>query len=191
MMRWLGVLFETDASDFDEKQIRHTSPKKLTQLLAIAKAEAVVSRYPDAIVIGSDAVVSFEGQILEKPKNEAHQRELLYSQHGRDGKVFASVCIIDTAGNRKVTKTDTVTYKLAHLTDEQIETYIASGKGLDKAGGFGLQDDNGLFVDKLDGCFPTAMGFPICEVATMLREMGTVINTDVKRIAETKTGRSC
>lgn len=191
MMGWLDVPFQTDSSGFDEKQIRDDSPETLTQLLAEAKAVAVAAKYPGAIIIGGDAVVNFAGRILEKPVDKHQQREMLDVQKGKTGKVYASVCVIDTGSNQKVIKTDTVSYKMPALTDEQIEAYVASGKGLDKAGGFGLQDDNGLFIEKLDGCFSAAMGFPICQVAGILQQMGVTVRTDIKQVAEAKTGRAC
>ena len=66
ILGWLDVPFETTSSEFDESTIHNSNPRQLTRLLAEAKAEAVASDHKGAIIIGSDAVVDFQGQTLGK-----------------------------------------------------------------------------------------------------------------------------
>lgn len=191
MLGWLGVEFEAIAPTIDEATIRHNDPEKLTQLLAEAKAEAVRNGVKEGIIIGSDSIVCFNNQILEKAKDKNHQRELIKAQRGQKAATISSICIINTATNEKVIKTKTTEYQIANVTDEQMEAYIKSEKGLDKAGGFGLQDENGMFVQEILGCYPNVIGFPICEVAEILNNMGVPIDVDIREIVPTKVGYSC
>lgn len=191
MLGWLGLEFDAVTPAIDESTIRHNDPETLTQLLAEAKAEAVNDQAREGIVIGSDSIVCFNNQILEKAKDKNHQRELIKAQRGKKAATVSSICIINTATNEKIIRTKITEYKVANITDEQMEAYIESGKGLDKAGGFGLQDENGIFVQEIIGCYPNVIGFPICEVAEILKSMGIPINVNIKEVVKANVGHSC
>lgn len=190
-MRLLDIEFEVANPSIDEKTIRHSHPAELTKLLAEAKAESLKENYPDTIILGSDTVVAFEGRILEKPDNKQHQKEMINTQKGKRAKVYSSLCVIDTSTGEKITKTKMTPYKMATPTDEQIAAYIETSSGLDKAGGYGQQDENGLFVDTIEGCYTNALGFPLCDVAEALERMDVHIHVDVKEKVRLATGRDC
>lgn len=191
MLSWLGLEFDAIAPAIDESAIRHVDPQKLTQLLAEAKAEAVRNGVQEGIIIGSDSIVCFNDQILEKAKDKNHQRELIKAQRGQKAATISSICIINLTTHEKIIRTKTTEYQVANVTDEQMEAYLESGKGLDKAGGFGLQDENGMFVQEILGCYPNVIGFPICEVAEILNSMGIPITVNIKEIVPVKVGYSC
>lgn len=191
MLGWLGVDFIPVTSLVDEKSIRDNDPQTLTRLLAQAKAESVSQNYPDAIVIGSDAVVAFEGQILEKAIDTADQQRMIEMQMGKEANVFASVYAINMKTGEHALVTHITPYKMATVSIEQVDMYIASEKGADKAGGYGLQDFDNMFLERLDGCYTNALGFPLCDAAEILRNMGVVIEVDVNQVVKEKTGKDC
>lgn len=191
LLSWLDVPYRAIPSPLDEKSIRHPDPAELTRLLARAKAESVRDQYPTSVIIGSDAVIGINGVILEKPQSAIEQRSMLYAQRGQSGQVFSSVCVMDMQTNTASVRTHVTSYQMPALTDEQIDAYIASGQGRDKAGGFGLQDEDGLFIERLDGCYTNALGFPLCEVRAMLAKVGIVTPVDVETIVSQRTGRPC
>ncbi len=191
MLNWLAITFESVSPELDETKIRYTDPMKLTQKLSEAKAIAVADKYKDAIIIGSDAVVSFEGGIIEKPKDIDDQRRMLYLQRGKPAIVVTSVCLVNTKTNETVVKTKETEYTMANVTDEQIENYIKTGVGLSRAGGYGQQDENGMFIGTEFDCYPNSIGFPICLVKEMLEDMGVKINVDIKSVVKEKTGKLC
>lgn len=190
MLGWLGIKFEAITFDFDENSIRSDNPISLTRLLAEAKAEFLMKNF-SGIIIGADAVVSFNSRIIEKPRNIKHQRELLYMQRGKPATVISSVCLIDTSTNVKITQTKKTELVMADLTDQQIETYILTKRGLDKAGGYGLQDENGMFIKELKGCYSNSIGFPLCLVSKMLTKVDIAVPIDAKKIVFYKVGRRC
>ena len=191
LLSWLGLPYRAVPSPLDEKSIRHNDPVQLTRLLAEAKARSIAAQYPNSVIIGSDTVVGFKGVILEKPQNTSEQRAMLREQRGRDGQVISSVSVLDTSTDTIVTRTKMTPYRLASITDTQIEAYIASGQGLDKAGGFGLQDDDGLFIEQLDGCYTNALGFPLCEAKELLTSFGIDTPADPLLLVRQRTGRPC
>lgn len=191
MMGWLGVPFETTPSLFDEKTIRDSNPEVLTQKLAKAKVDSVTKKYPDAIIIGADLVVEFEEMILEKAESIEDQRRLLKMQNGKEATIYTSIYLINTSTGQKISKTVVVPYKMRNVSDKQIDDYINSGKGIDKAGGYGLQDFNGMFLESINGCYPGALGFPVCEISAALQKMGVKIGVDIKGLVKEKTGKDC
>lgn len=90
MLGWLGLEFDAVAPAIDESTIRHSDPETLTQLLAEAKAEAVKDQAKGGIIIGSDSIVCFNNQILEKAKDKNHQRELIKVQRGQKRQISYS-----------------------------------------------------------------------------------------------------
>ena len=191
LLSWLGVPYQAVPSHLDEKSIRHADPARLTQLLAEAKAKSIAHQYPGAIIIGSDTVVSFNGAILEKPQHASEQRTMLREQRGQQGEVISSITLINTLTGASATRTKVTPYRLADFTDEQLESYIISRQGLDKAGGFGLQDEDGMFIGELDGCYTNALGFPLCEAKALLAEFGVAAPVDIHALVLRQTGRAC
>lgn len=191
MLQWLGIPFESVSPDLDESGIRDTDPVELTQKLSLAKARAVADNKKGSIVIGSDAVVSFNNRIIEKPKDVKDQRRMLKLQRGKPAIVVTSVCLINTKTGEEVVRTKETKYTMANVSDNQIESYIKTGVGLSRAGGYGQQDENGMFIGTEFDCYPNSIGFPICLVKEMLENMGVKIDTDIKKVVMDKTGKSC
>src|SRR3989344_727527 len=189
MMEWLNIPFENIIPELDESQIREKDPMSLTKKLAEAKAEIVANNAKNSLVIGSDALVSFKNKIIEKPKDIKDQRRMLYLQRGKPAAVVTSVCIINTKTGRKVIRTKRTEYVMANVSDEQIEAFIKTGVGLDRAGGYGQQDENGMFIGSEFDCYPNSIGFPICLVKEMLEDLGVKINVDIKKIVKQQTGK--
>jgi septum formation protein len=116
---------------------------------------------------------------------------MLNAQFGQSARVYSSICIINTLTGEKVIKSRMTNYKVARPSQEELEAYIESGQGMDKAGGFGNQDENGLFLGSLHGCYTNLLGFPLCDVARILRSMDVPVQVNVKKVVNQKTGREC
>ena len=191
LLSYLGIDFDILNSQVNEDKIRDDNPHSLTQKLATAKAEAAKNKVTDGLIIGSDTVVYFQGKILEKAKDKNHQRKLIKTQRGKKMEVITSVCILDVQTNERVVKTKVTSCIISNVNDEVIESYIEKGTGLDKAGGIGYEDENGLFIKLIDGCFSNVMGFPLCNVAEILKGKGIDINENYQELIQEKTGHKC
>lgn len=141
------------------------SPRETVLSLARQKAEWVAKRYPEDVVIGSDTVVAFEGEILGKPVSAAHAREMLTRLSGRTHSVFTGVCVITPQGMECAAEETLVTMNT--LSEEEICAYVAGGSPLDKAGSYGIQDEG--IVKSYEGSYTNVMGFPV-ELAACLLE---------------------
>ena len=161
-----------------EEIITKTIPYEIVMELSDQKATDVSahlsdSEKEDCIIIGSDTIVAYEDQILGKPSSPENAYEMLRLLSGNTHQVYTGVTLIryDHGISRKKTfyeKTDVYFYP---LTDEKINTYIASGNCMDKAGAYGIQCEAAAFVRKIDGDYNNVVGLPI---ARLLQEMETL-----------------
>ncbi len=156
--------FEIKVSNVDETLPDGITPKDAVMYLSKIKARVFADS--ENIVVGADTVVSLDGKILGKPKDEENAREMLKFLSGKSHSVFTGV----TLANSKKTKTFAVETKVKffELTDDEIDAYIKTGEPFDKAGAYGIQGYGSLLVEKIDGDYFNVVGLP---VSTLFREL--------------------
>lgn len=139
----------------------------MTERTAEAKAREIIEEYPQKVlnagIIGMDTVVVFGNEVLQKPKSEQDQREMLKKLSGRHHEVYTGYCLFITDESGKITEKICGAEKsrvlFNELSDSKIEGYVKSGLGLDKAGGYGIQDEFDL-VKSVEGSVYNVIGFP-------------------------------
>lgn len=162
-----GISYTVAPSDVDEHFADGTPPEEAVCLLARRKAEACFARHPGAVVLGADTVVALEGQILGKPKTPEHAADMLRMLSGKTHEVFTGFCICtDDRCDVAVERTEVTFYP---LSEGEIQSYVATGEPMDKAGAYGIQGRGALLVKGIDGDYYNVMGLPIARVARILR----------------------
>ncbi len=171
-----GVKFRVHAVDADETLSPDLAaePVEAVKKLAERKAKAAVEQLVtpdyagDLIVLGSDTMVVFRGQIFGKPTDAADAARMLraLSGHGHDVHTAVSLWAVHAPAGQDVglfyrTFVDTTYVYFRDLSDEEIAAYIASGDPFDKAGAYGIQSGGGAFVDHIEGSLDTVIGFPV------------------------------
>ncbi|MCD6525213.1 MAG: septum formation protein Maf [Thermococcus sp.] len=151
-----------------EEECSSGVPEECAVELARLKAKEVYSRV-GGTVIGADTVVSIDGHILGKPRDEQEAYEMLNSLSGRVHRVTTGYCIIHEG--EEITGSVTTEVKFRELDDELIWAYIRTGEPMDKAGAYGIQGKAGLFVEWIRGDYYNVVGFPM-EIIWKLRELG-------------------
>lgn len=128
-------------------------------LIAVAKAKAgeVWDTHPDCAVLGADTIVWHEGKILGKPKNEQDAIDTLKSLSGQWHEVKTGVVLLSDQQTKEAVSTTRVRFR--ELSDEEIEAYVKSGKPMDKAGSYGIQETH--FVDAIEGSRTNVIGLPL------------------------------
>ena len=168
----MGLDFSVVVSDADESAIDSDVPSGIyVQELALIKAAAVaqkVLKNKNAIIIAADTVVVNNSEILGKPRDENHARQMLSSLSGKTHQVYTGVCVMRICDAYTVCKdvcTD-VTFKT--LTDEKINRYVNSGEPMDKAGAYGIQGLGAMLVEKINGDYFNVVGLPVSTLAEIL-----------------------
>ena len=160
LLRQAGFDFETVASNVDEN-IDEPDPVELVKKLALAKAESVAHDRDDAIIIGADTIVYIDGEILGKPSDQTDAFNMLRKLSGRAHTVYTGLALINTATNECELTVDNTDVYMCSLSDEEINSYIATGEPMDKAGAYGLQGRAGMFIRRIEGDFFTVVGLPL------------------------------
>jgi len=178
-MQLLGLDFTTAVASHDEEILEgnYRGPiEELAQWLAKHKA-ATALRLPEAAertVIAADTTVLMGEEILGKPRDKAHARELLLALRGRRHHVITGVAVsgfID--GKRRMLSESCITPVLMRpYSHAEITAYIASGDPMDKAGAYGIQNPDFQPTERIDGCYFNVMGLPVCVLVDLLAEFG-------------------
>lgn len=170
LLRKAGYKLEVCPAHFEEIGNIVNNAKKVVNINAKGKCMEIVRQMGDEIpVLGADTVVVLDGEIIGKPKDAADAKVTLKRLSGRKHDVLTGI-VIAYRGEilSKVSKTEMYFKK---LTDEQIDRYVATGKPLDKAGSYGIQDDDGFMIDHFVGSYDNVIGLDVMAVDNMLKEL--------------------
>jgi septum formation protein len=164
LLSQIGVVFDVDAAHVDEGDDPRVN--------AVEKARAVAARHrgEDAVVLGADTEVVLDGSVLGKPGGEAHAREMLRRLSGRSHAVVTAYALVDCTTGRELVRSVETEVTFRHLTDDDIDAYVATGEPLDKAGAYGIQGRGAVLVDRIDGDYFTVVGLPLADLAAALRD---------------------
>ncbi|ADV68009.1 Maf family nucleotide pyrophosphatase [Deinococcus maricopensis] len=169
----LGVPFRVLTADLPEIS-EHTDPARVAEDLAVQKARAVAERVDGApLVLAADTLVALEGAILGKPRDAAENAAFIRRLAGRTHEVFTGVAALRAGQVTSGVERTEVTFRA--LTDAEVQHYAASGEGLDKAGGYGIQALGMALVACVNGDYSNVVGFPLALVTRTLRAHGVPV----------------
>jgi septum formation protein len=169
----LRLPFSVESPHVDEAVLPGEAPADLAQRLALAKAQAVAARFPEAVVIGSDQVADLDGVALGKPGE--HERAVLQLRQ-MSGKVvifqtaIAVVCLESSFCQQALAP---VKVHFRELSDAEIENYLRAEKPYDCAGSAKSEGLGIALLERIDNDDPTALvGLPLIRTAALLRAAG-------------------
>jgi septum formation protein len=156
--QYLSILKAVNVSNY-VKKLNYEDIKKINSASDCIKKLEYIKPY---IIISADTIVVINNEILNKPKDNNETIKFLRKLNNNKHTVFTGLTILDSSNgqiNTRYSKTDVYFRK---LNDSEIIEYVATGSSLDKAGGYGIQDDYGsLFVKKIVGCYNNVVGLPL------------------------------
>jgi len=144
------------------------------------KAASLVSRFPDAVILGSDTLINLDGRLIGKPSSLDDARAILQRLRGRTHDVVTAVSILHQSKNVDAVETARVTIR--DFTDTELDAYLATGDPLDKAGAYAIQGAGRDLVASLDGDYLAVVGLPLRAVAQGLAKLGCPVTVDVDRL---------
>ena len=167
--------FEIMPSHIEEKLEKNLSLEEQVMHLSYIKAKDIFDKTTgDRIVIGSDTIVTKNGQIYGKPHDENHAKQMIHDliQGDKTHSVYTGLTvIIEENSNIKEYKTfDEVKVHLKDITDKEIEDWINSGEALDKAGAYGIQNKFCVYIDKIEGNYNSIVGLPVSKLYDIIKK---------------------
>ena len=145
--------------------------------LALRKAEACLNsgkllKGQGNLILASDTVVVLADQILGKPIDRPDNEQTLHKLSGQKHRVITGVCLLDQETGRRTLGHSETEVEFRKLDSVEISAYVATGEGLDKAGGYGIQGAAGKFVSQISGPMDGVIGLPVALVEKLLKENG-------------------
>lgn len=169
LLRSAGYSFEVlEPSETAECGVcSRETPPELVCRLAFQKARDVAARLDEALVLGCDTVAECCGQILGKPHDRRHAREMLQLMSGRVHHVYSGLCLWSRPGDETWGDVDVTKLRMDVLSESDLENYLDTDAWVGKAGAFGFQD--GLdWVHILEGSESNVVGLPLERLERLL-----------------------
>lgn len=169
----LGLPFETANPKTDETALPGEMPEAIALRLSEAKARAVATSFPDALIIGSDQVAVMDGRIFGKPGSHAKAVEQLRALRGRTVNFFTGLCLLNArTGHAQIRGVPTlVTFR--NLSDCEIENYLQREQPYNCAGAAKSEGLGIALLSRMEGEDPNALiGLPLIALCDMLRSEG-------------------
>jgi len=177
MFKDMGLPFEVIPADIDESIYPGETPVEFAVRTAGEKGMVVATRLAGdgqrPWIVSADTIVVLDDDILTKPTNSSDAQAMLRRLSGRTHIVVTGWAVgrHEDSWEARYTATD-VTFH--NLTEQQIDGYVASGEGADKAGSYAIQGIGAFLVKQVNGCYFNVVGLPISEVVRVLLERGAL-----------------
>jgi MAF protein len=187
-----GWTFEIAVSDVDEYRLNGEAPDAYVLRLAETKARAVASkRHVEAIVIAADTAVVDGDELLGKPVDQKDAVRMLKGLRGHTHQVYTGLALLRTRDGRLVTDLCVTDVPMRTYSDEEIESYVRSGDPLDKAGAYAIQHPDFQPVARMQGCYASVMGLPLCNLTRSLSQFGLSAPEDVPLACQGELAYDC
>jgi len=155
-------------ADIDERPLTGEPAAAHVKRLAAEKA-AAIPRADDEVVLAADTIVHLDDRIFGKPESEEEARATLRALSGRVHSVTTAWCLL---GKNEARGAESSRVHFRPLSAAEIASYVATGEGTDKAGGYGLQGLGAALVSHVEGDHSNVVGLPLPPVLTALRAEG-------------------
>ncbi len=164
----MGLDFSIRSVFVDEVPTDQEIPEDFVRRMALEKAAAVSTVFPESWVISGDTIVCLENRILGKPVDKEDAVALLLQLSGREHRVKTGFCVAHGAREIKIVRSVITRVCFSDFSEEIARAYVATGESLDKAGAYGIQGRGGLLVKTITGSYSNVVGLPLHELMEVL-----------------------
>jgi len=176
-LRAAGLEPEVIVSGVDESNVESSSAGALCATLARLKAEAVVNRLrqhgrTEAIVLGCDSLLEFEGGILGKPADADEAIARWRDMRGRSGVLHTGHCLVRVDDGLTAEAVASTTVWFADVTEQEIAAYVGTGEPQQVAGAFTIDGLGGWFVERIEGDAGNVIGVSLPALRGLLTKLG-------------------
>lgn len=169
----LRIPFDVISPDVDETPFAGEAPRALAERLALAKANVVAAKFPNAVVIGSDQVADLNGRSIGKPGTHHKAVQQLMQMRGQTVWFHTAVAVVCLETSFKKLDLAAVRVKFRDLSADEIENYLQLEKPYDCAGSAKSEGLGIALLDAIDNDDPSALiGLPLIRTCQMLRAAG-------------------
>ncbi len=171
LLKSLGVDFKISKHSHSEEHNEIKDPRKFVLLCSYEKAKSV-EKSENQLVIGADTIVFIDRKIIGKPTDRNDGLKMMRMLSGRKHSVYTGITLFYK--NKILSdfaKTDVYFKK---ISDKELKWYINNASYLDKAGGYAVQEEASMFIEKIEGDFFNIVGFPIFLFTKMFKQITSI-----------------
>ncbi len=179
MLRQAGVDFDVQIARVDEDMVRdallaeQASARDIADALAELKARKISDRMPGRLVLGCDQVLSFEKELLTKPKTRDDARTQLQRLRGQRHQLLSAAVICED-GQPIWRFVGTVRLMMRDFSDEFLDGYLdRNWPGISASvGAYKLEEEGVRLFSRVEGDYFTVLGMPLLEILNYLTLRG-------------------
>ena len=171
ILKDMGFNFKVITTDIEEVSDKEDVSEMILDI-AEKKLDKIAKDNINEFVLAADTVVELNGKIFGKPKNRKEAENFLKILSGKTHKVITAYVFKNISKNILIKDVVVSKVKFFDLDDEMINWYLDTAEPFDKAGGYGIQGQGRLLVEKIEGDYFAIMGFPISNFLKNLRKIG-------------------
>ena len=176
LLSTLQIPFQTAAPDVDETPLSGESAKQTSWRLAQVKAQVVATRFPNALIIGSDQVALLDGQQIGKPLNHDNAVRQLSAMRGKTVTFYTALSLLNAASGDMQTDVAITNVSFRNLDDDQIERYLKKEQPYHCAGSAKSEGLGIALISRIEGDDPNALiGLPLILLVSMLEKQGVSV----------------
>jgi len=165
-----NIDFIQNGGSFDEDSIETTNPKSFVYQATLGKYNELIKKYgcEDMPLLVADSVVTSNGELLRKAKDEKDARRMLELQSANKTSVIT--CMIFKSKDKELIDISITTYEFEKFDEKHMEEYIKSGECFGKAGAIMVEGFCKPYIKEFIGYESCAMGLSIEKLLVHLNE---------------------
>lgn len=174
LLREAGIAFEVVPPGYEEPAPEDWTLDAVSYVESASyfKARSLADQFPDRIILGADTAVRVGDQLFGKPADREDARRILTTLGGTTHEVITGVTAYHPARQAGRIAHAVTRVRMRAMSNDELDTYLASGQWAGKAGAYGIQDRGDAFVTLVEGDFDNVVGLPVRLVREMLRAFG-------------------
>lgn len=181
MLRNAGVSFTVETARIDEGGLKAAllaegaKARDIADHLAEMKARRISRKFPDALVIGSDQVLEFDGRLMSKAKSSTELRAQLQSFRGNMHHLFSAAIVVQN-GQPKWRQVRQTRLYMRSFSDNYLDAYLARQGDdlLHCVGGYKLEGEGVRLFSKIEGDYFNVLGMPLLDLLNHLATIGAI-----------------
>ena len=179
LLRLAGLDFTVRPSEIEEARLPGEPPGVMAERLAVLKARALPHSGPPALAIAADTIVTIDDVVLGKPLDPGDARRMLGLLAGRTHEVITALALRTLPEDTIMSERSRSRVTFAPMSGDEIDWYVRTREGMDKAGAYALQGIGSLFVQSIEGSYTNVIGLPLERLYPHLRRFGLLPSSPV------------
>jgi len=172
LLRQMRVEFKVVQSEVAEIHHEQLTAFEVSQINAYRKARSVAKKLPDMLVLGADTLVYLDTRFFGKPATLEEAYQMLEELQGRTHHVVTAICLLRLREHRQRISAERTAVTFRALDATKIRRYLNRVNPLDKAGGYGIQEDGDSIIEKISGSYTNVVGLPVERLTAELQAWG-------------------